>query len=65
MPIISALRYFSSGLVLSSGKDKIIYATDPSSTSKEPSYSLIGHNDNVCALAVTPRGSIVSGSWDK
>ncbi|KAI8372759.1 WD40-repeat-containing domain protein [Radiomyces spectabilis] len=31
----------------------------------EPLYTLIGHTANVCALAVTPTGHIVSGSWDK
>ncbi|KAI9007771.1 WD40-repeat-containing domain protein [Hyaloraphidium curvatum] len=56
---------FPEGLLLSAGKDKIIYATDPASKSKEPLFSMIGHTENVCALALTPSGHVVSGSWDK
>lgn len=32
---------------------------------EEPSYSLLGHSENVCALDATASGLIISGSWDK
>lgn len=32
---------------------------------EEPSYSLLGHSENVCALDARPSGVILSGSWDK
>ncbi|RUS16200.1 phospholipase A-2-activating protein [Endogone sp. FLAS-F59071] len=52
------------GLIVSSGSDKVINIYDPNSAT-DPVYSLVGHKENVCTLAVSPSGYIVSGSWDK
>lgn len=52
------------GLIVSGGSDKFINVYDPSQPA-EPRYTLIGHSENVSALATTPSGHIVSGSWDK
>jgi phospholipase A-2-activating protein len=52
------------GLVVSGGMDKLILVWDPL-TPAEPVYTLVGHEDTVCSLDVTPDGSIVSASWDK
>lgn len=35
------------------------------STRGEPSFSLLGHTENVCALHASEDGTIISGSWDK
>ncbi|UZJ52884.1 hypothetical protein CBS101457_002204 [Exobasidium rhododendri] len=62
-------------LALTGGQDRMInaYEIPPASSSKatttalHPNYTLLGHDDNVCALDVFdgPNGYIVSGSWDK
>ncbi|CAG8450554.1 5304_t:CDS:2 [Acaulospora morrowiae] len=52
------------GLIISGSSDKSINVFD-ADQSQEPIYTLIGHQDNVCALDITPSGFIVSGSWDK
>ena len=31
----------------------------------EPSFSLLDHTENVCALHVAEDGTIISGSWDR
>lgn len=49
---------------MSSGSDKLINVYDPAQPDS-PLYTLVGHTENVCALAVTPAGHIISGSWDK
>lgn len=51
------------GLIVSGGSDKFINVYDPLRT-EEPTHTLIGHTENVCALTTTPSGHIVSGSWD-
>ncbi|KAJ3052219.1 hypothetical protein HK097_006687 [Rhizophlyctis rosea] len=51
------------GLIVSGGADKIIYAFDPLDPST-PLYSLIGHDNNVCALTAGINGDVISGSWD-
>ncbi|KXS17826.1 PFU-domain-containing protein [Gonapodya prolifera JEL478] len=72
---------FQRGLLFSSGSDKLInvYDPDPASAQREaqsdtsggavpivqPEYTLVGHDDNVCALAVGGDGWLASGSWDK
>ncbi|KAI0204051.1 ubiquitin homeostasis protein lub1 [Astrocystis sublimbata] len=58
---------FPKGLVVSAGTDAII---DVRSVAANPSDNaerlLIGHAQNVCALAISPGGKyMVSGSWDK
>lgn len=64
---------------ITAGQDKIIYAyqllavqgnitvqLDPKTSEPQPSRTLIGHTENVCALDVGPHGQyLVSGSWDK
>ncbi|KZP01155.1 phospholipase A-2-activating protein [Calocera viscosa TUFC12733] len=50
------------GLVVTGGQEAIINLFPPSSS--EPSFSLLGHEANVCALHVAPDGTIISGSWD-
>ncbi|KAJ1018852.1 hypothetical protein NDA16_004656 [Ustilago loliicola] len=64
---------------ITAGQDKIIYAyqllasdgeisvqLDAKTAEPQPTRTLIGHQDNVCALDVGPHGQyIVSGGWDK
>lgn len=60
---------------MTGGQDKTINAYDitsatasrTTSSSLIPDYTLLGHEDNVCALDVLdgPGGYIVSGSWDR
>ncbi|KAJ3276075.1 hypothetical protein HDV01_006245 [Terramyces sp. JEL0728] len=52
------------GLLASGGSDKIIYVFDPSNPA-DVKYKLEGHSDNICTLAVSPEGDLISGSWDK
>ncbi|KAJ2809902.1 hypothetical protein H4S07_002989 [Coemansia furcata] len=53
------------GLIATGGADKTICLWDPSSLG-QPSSTLAGHTDNVCALASSSDGRVlVSGSWDK
>jgi WD40 repeat protein len=42
-------------------------APSDTATSLHPDYTLLGHDDNVCALDVyaSTNGYIVSGSWDR
>ncbi|KAB5595461.1 Phospholipase A-2-activating protein [Ceratobasidium theobromae] len=56
----------SAGYLVTGGQDTIINVFDLSHSdgAKEPSYTLLGHRENVCALHSTPSGTIVSGSWD-
>lgn len=55
---------FPTGLVVSGGSDKLIFAFDPFDPLSVV-YTLIGHGDNICCLATTDSGEIASGSWDK
>ncbi|SPO26787.1 related to DOA1 - involved in ubiquitin-dependent proteolysis [Ustilago trichophora] len=64
---------------ITAGQDKIIYAyqllasqgqisvqLDAKTSEPQPTRTLIGHTENVCALDVGPHGQyLVSGSWDK
>ncbi|KAH7923472.1 PFU-domain-containing protein [Leucogyrophana mollusca] len=54
------------GYAVVGGQDMVIniFALD-SANKEDPQYSLVGHSDNVCALNITPLGTIISGSWDK
>jgi phospholipase A-2-activating protein len=62
---------FPNGLVCSGSSDKTIHVFDPTHAS-EPVFLLTGtfinlsqgHSDNVCALDVSIKNDIVSGSWD-
>ncbi|KAJ3258094.1 prephenate dehydrogenase (NADP(+)) [Boothiomyces macroporosus] len=66
---VNALAYIPpsnghSGLLASGGSDKLIYVFDPSNP-ENVKYKLEGHSDNICTLAVSPEGDLISGSWDK
>ncbi|PVF95555.1 PFU-domain-containing protein [Serendipita vermifera] len=52
------------GYVITGGQDGIVNIFVLGSPSTEPAYSLLGHTANVCALASSPTGTLVSGSWD-
>ncbi|KAI0376753.1 PFU-domain-containing protein [Hypomontagnella monticulosa] len=58
---------YPDGLVISAGSDTIIDVRRATSIPTDNAERLlIGHAQNVCALAVVPGGRyIVSGSWDK
>ena len=53
------------GYAVIGGQETVINVFSLDSPKEEPSYSLLGHTENVCTLDVTPEGSIISGSWDK
>ena len=55
------------GLLVSGGRENIIYAHAPSNPAV-PVYTMIGHTENICSLAIagTPEAPLIlSGSWDK
>jgi phospholipase A-2-activating protein len=56
----------SGGYIVAGGQDTVINVFDLSHAdgAKEPTFTLLGHRENVCALDSTPSGTIVSGSWD-
>ncbi|CAE6490551.1 unnamed protein product [Rhizoctonia solani] len=56
----------SQGYLVAGGQDTVINVFDLSHPggAKEPTFTLLGHRENVCALDSTPSGTIVSGSWD-
>ncbi|RUP51817.1 LOW QUALITY PROTEIN: WD40-repeat-containing domain protein [Jimgerdemannia flammicorona] len=62
--IINYVRRSRTGLIVSSGSDKTINIYEPDFPA-DPIFSLIGHKENVCTLAISPSGHVVSGSWDK
>ncbi|EKM82501.1 hypothetical protein AGABI1DRAFT_34287 [Agaricus bisporus var. burnettii JB137-S8] len=53
------------GYVATGGQEAIIHVFSLDSPKEEPTYSLLGHTENICTLDVTQGGSIISGSWDK
>ncbi|KIK61833.1 hypothetical protein GYMLUDRAFT_165567 [Collybiopsis luxurians FD-317 M1] len=53
------------GYIVTGGQEAIINVFSLSTPKKDPDFSLLGHTDNVCALDVTPGGTIISGSWDR
>ncbi|ORX94957.1 PFU-domain-containing protein [Basidiobolus meristosporus CBS 931.73] len=67
---VNSLAYFEpsddnpNGLIISGSSDKLINISDPDKP-EEPLYSLIGHEENICALSTYNNSVIVSGSWDK
>ncbi|KAJ9477799.1 Protein DOA1 [Pseudozyma hubeiensis] len=78
---VNACTLFRSGApyAITAGQDKIIYAyqlllsegqitvqLDQKTAEPQPSRTLIGHTENICALDVDSHGRyLVSGSWDK
>ncbi|CCO26384.1 Ubiquitin homeostasis protein lub1 [Rhizoctonia solani AG-1 IB] len=56
----------SQGYIVAGGQDTVINVFDLSNPGgvNEPTFTLLGHRENVCALDSTPSGTIVSGSWD-
>ncbi|KAI8644225.1 WD40-repeat-containing domain protein [Parasitella parasitica] len=63
LALIKPNQDYPEGLIVSGGSDKVVYVHDPSRP-ENPKYKLIGHSETVSALATTPSGHIVSGSWD-
>ncbi|KAF3480082.1 uncharacterized protein GIQ15_05429 [Arthroderma uncinatum] len=57
---------YPEGLIFSGGQDTIIEARQPGKAADENAdRMLLGHTNNVCALAVSPdRTWLASGSWD-
>ncbi|KAG6828591.1 hypothetical protein H0H92_007381 [Tricholoma furcatifolium] len=53
------------GYVVTGGQDTIINVFRLDAPRNDPDFSLLGHTDNVCALNVTPGGTVISGSWDR
>ncbi|EIN07144.1 phospholipase A-2-activating protein [Punctularia strigosozonata HHB-11173 SS5] len=53
------------GFAVTGGQDTVINVFDLANPKEDPDFTLIGHGDNVCALHVSPDGTIISGSWDK
>ncbi|KAG8908532.1 hypothetical protein FRB99_005892 [Tulasnella sp. 403] len=53
------------GYVVTGSQDAIINVYALGSGSGDPIYVLLGHSSNVCSLATTPSGAIISGSWDQ
>ncbi|TFK76208.1 phospholipase A-2-activating protein [Pluteus cervinus] len=52
------------GFVVTGGQDTSINIFSLDSAKDEPIYTLLGHSENICALDVSPGGTIISGSWD-
>ncbi|KAI0273434.1 phospholipase A-2-activating protein [Gloeopeniophorella convolvens] len=53
------------GYIVTGGQDSIINVWPIEPSRAEPSYTLLGHADNICALHAREDGTVVSGSWDK
>ncbi|KDE02794.1 hypothetical protein MVLG_06686 [Microbotryum lychnidis-dioicae p1A1 Lamole] len=74
---VNAVQWFKldgRDYLATAGQDKLIHvwplpsSSNRSTTSKElsPEFTLIGHENNVCALAASDDGKrLISGSWDK
>ncbi|SGZ24603.1 BQ5605_C023g09734 [Microbotryum silenes-dioicae] len=74
---VNAVQWFKldgRDYLATAGQDKLIHvwplpsSSNRSATSKElsPEFTLIGHENNVCALAASDDGKrLISGSWDK
>ncbi|KAI0053878.1 PFU-domain-containing protein [Auriscalpium vulgare] len=61
----SPAAIFTAGYAVTGGQDAIINVWTLGSPASDPTYSLLGHLDNVCSLHAKPDGTIISGSWDK
>ncbi|KAH9483874.1 Protein DOA1 [Psilocybe cubensis] len=53
------------GYVVTGGQDAVINIFNLETAKDDPDFCLLGHLENICALDVTPGGTIISGSWDK
>ncbi|KDR73567.1 hypothetical protein GALMADRAFT_72349 [Galerina marginata CBS 339.88] len=53
------------GYAVTGGQDSVVNVFNLQTPKDDPDFCLLGHLDNVCALDVTPSGTIISGSWDK
>ncbi|KAK2466759.1 hypothetical protein APHAL10511_001017 [Amanita phalloides] len=68
---VNAVAYISAtpeaprGYAVTGGQDTVINIFSLSSPKEDPDFTLVGHSDNVCALATTTDGTIISGSWDR
>ncbi|KAF8077719.1 phospholipase A-2-activating protein [Lyophyllum atratum] len=68
---INSIAYISpspdapKGYAVTGGQDTVINVFSLGSSKDDPDFSLLGHTENVCALDVTPGGTIISGSWDR
>ncbi|KAF8637390.1 hypothetical protein AX17_002886 [Amanita inopinata Kibby_2008] len=53
------------GYAVAGGQDTVINIFSLANPREDPDFTLVGHSDNVCALAATASGTIISGSWDR
>ncbi|EIW84876.1 phospholipase A-2-activating protein [Coniophora puteana RWD-64-598 SS2] len=54
------------GYAVTGGQDMVLNIFPLDGADKDdPTYSLVGHTANICAIHVSPQGTIISGSWDK
>jgi phospholipase A-2-activating protein len=65
MVIFAVIHESPQGYAVTGGQDAVVNVFNLEKPRDDPDFSLLGHLDNVCALHVTPGGTIVSGSWDK
>lgn len=59
------IETLTSGSLIAGGQDSLINVFPISQTQSEPTHTLVGHSENVCAIDTTSSGTIISGSWDK
>lgn len=50
---------------MTGGQDTSINIFSLDNPKEDPDFVLLGHNENVCALDVSPGRAIISGSWDR
>ncbi|KAF8643795.1 hypothetical protein AX16_008814 [Volvariella volvacea WC 439] len=68
---VNAVAYISptpdapKGYAVTGGQDTSINIFSLDAPKDDPDFTLLGHTENVCALDVTPGGTILSGSWDR
>jgi phospholipase A-2-activating protein len=60
---VSSIELQGVQYLLTAGADTLVQAWPMDAS--EPTHALVGHALNVCCLAVSRSGSIISGSWDK
>lgn len=65
MVILVLIYETPQGYAVTGGQDAVVNVFNLEKPRDDPDFSLLGHLDNVCALHVTPGGTIVSGSWDR